>query len=77
MTIVPVVSTERILLDNGVRMPRLGLGVYRSRKGGGTRRAVLEALRVGYRHVDTARIYDNERGVGEGLVTVRDPRRVP
>src|SRR5439155_19178726 len=48
-------------------LPRLGLGVYRSKPGEETRRAVREALRVGYRHIDTARIYDNEKDVGAAL----------
>lgn len=51
-------------LHNGVEMPVLGLGVYQSTPGRETQRAVLEAFEVGYRHVDTARLYENERDVG-------------
>jgi len=63
-----------IRLDNGVEMPRVGLGVYQARPGQETRRAVLEALRLGYRHVDTASIYGNEKDVGEGLRASELPR---
>ena len=58
-------STVR--LNNDVRMPFLGLGVYQSPPGKVTRNAVNFALRVGYRHVDTARIYGNEADVGEAV----------
>ena len=65
-------NTKR--LDNGVEMPRVGLGVYQAQPGQETRRAVLEALRLGYRHVDTASIYGNEKDVGEGLRASELPR---
>ena len=61
-------------LRGGVRLPRLGLGVYRSAPGETTRRAVAEALAAGYRHVDTARIYGNERDVGEAVRNGPVPR---
>ncbi len=54
-----------VKLNNDVRMPILGLGVYQSPPGRVTRNAVNFALRVGYRHVDTARIYGDEADVGE------------
>lgn len=54
-------------LNNGVKMPLLGLGVFRTPSGEDTRRAVREALACGYRMIDTARIYCNEKGVGRGL----------
>jgi diketogulonate reductase-like aldo/keto reductase len=66
--------TEHLRLANGVNLPRLGLGVYRARKGEETRRAVAEALRAGYRHVDTARIYNNEEDVGEAVRASGLPR---
>jgi len=56
-----------MLLNDGHRIPRLGLGVYRARSGEPTRSAVREALRIGYRHIDTARIYDNESDVGAAI----------
>ena len=50
----------------GIRLPRLGLGTYRM-QGDVCRAAVESALELGYRHIDTAEMYDNEREVGEGL----------
>ena len=54
-------------LNNGVMMPRLGLGVYQSAPGQVTQKAVEYALKIGYRHIDTARIYNNESDVGTAL----------
>jgi methylglyoxal/glyoxal reductase len=54
-------------LNNGVTIPRLGLGVYQSPPGQVTQRAVEYALKIGYRHIDTARIYNNETDVGTAL----------
>src|SRR5207237_7778720 len=56
-----------VKLNNDVRMPILGLGVYQSPVGRVTPNGVNFALRVGYRHVDTARIYGNEADVGEAV----------
>jgi 2,5-diketo-D-gluconate reductase B len=60
--ITPVASVEA----QGARIPLLGLGTWELR-GRACTRVVEQALRLGYRHVDTAEIYDNEREVGEGL----------
>lgn len=54
-------------LNNGVKIPLLGLGVYQSPPGKMTGRAVSYALKIGYRHVDTAYIYGNESDVGKAL----------
>jgi diketogulonate reductase-like aldo/keto reductase len=62
-------------LRGGVEIPRLGLGVYQSRPGAETRHAVEAALRVGYRHVDTARAYGNEGDVAAGIAASGVPRR--
>jgi diketogulonate reductase-like aldo/keto reductase len=59
-------STPELLLNNGVSMPALGLGVFQSPPEE-TATAVETALRVGYRHIDTAAAYGNERQVGEGI----------
>jgi diketogulonate reductase-like aldo/keto reductase len=61
-------------LRGGVRIPLLGLGVYQSRPGEETRAAVEAALRVGYRHVDTARAYGNEGDVADGIAASGVPR---
>ena len=58
---------SKATLANGVEIPRLGLGVYQSPPGRTTRRAVKYALSIGYRHVDTASLYDNEEDVGIAL----------
>ncbi|QDE35581.1 aldo/keto reductase [Microbacterium foliorum] len=55
-----------LTLNNGVTLPAIGLGVFQSAPEE-TAAAVAEALRVGYRHIDTAAAYRNEREVGEGL----------
>ncbi|MEQ6897466.1 aldo/keto reductase [Microbacterium sp. KR10-403] len=59
-------SVPTITLNNHVEMPALGLGVFQSPPEQ-TAAAVAEALRVGYRHIDTAAAYGNERQVGEGI----------
>ena len=63
-----------VKLNNDVHMPILGLGVYQSPPGRVTRNAANFALRVGYRHVDTARIYGNEADVGEAVRESGVPR---
>ncbi|WP_411029449.1 aldo/keto reductase [Spongiimicrobium sp. 3-5] len=54
-------------LNNGIEMPYLGLGVYQSENGQEVVDAVKWALEAGYRHIDTASIYNNEEGVGRGI----------
>jgi 2,5-diketo-D-gluconate reductase A len=55
-----------VKLNNGVEIPQLGFGVFQI-KPEDTRAATLEALKVGYRHIDTAEMYGNEREVGEAI----------
>lgn len=57
---------DQITLNNGVTMPTIGLGVFQSAPEE-TATAVETALRHGYRHIDTAAGYANEREVGEGV----------
>ncbi|TVP39289.1 aldo/keto reductase [Candidatus Nitrosocosmicus arcticus] len=54
-------------LNNGVQIPRLGLGVYQIPPGKSTVKAVKYALEIGYKHFDTAKIYGNESDVGKAL----------
>jgi diketogulonate reductase-like aldo/keto reductase len=56
-----------VTLNNGVEIPVLGLGTYLSSEGERTKKAVLEALAVGYRHIDTAAFYRNERTIGVAI----------
>jgi methylglyoxal/glyoxal reductase len=58
---------SRARLNNGVEIPRLGLGVYQSPPGRITQHAVKYALNLGYRHIDTASLYGNEADVGMAL----------
>ncbi|WP_166907692.1 aldo/keto reductase [Mycobacterium sp. DL440] len=59
-------SVPTFTLNNGVNMPALGFGVYQTPPDE-TTEAVRVALETGYRHIDTAAAYGNERGVGEGI----------
>jgi diketogulonate reductase-like aldo/keto reductase len=61
-------TTPALTLNNGVTMPALGLGVFQSPPEE-TTAAVAAALRAGYRHIDTAAAYGNEREVGEAIHT--------
>jgi 2,5-diketo-D-gluconate reductase A len=59
-------TVPTITLNNGVEIPQLGFGVYQVPPEE-TREATLTALEVGYRHIDTAEMYGNEKGVGEAV----------
>jgi len=59
-------ATPTITLNNRVMLPALGFGVFQTPPDE-TATAVTEALRVGYRHIDTAEMYQNEAGVGQGI----------
>jgi diketogulonate reductase-like aldo/keto reductase len=61
-------------LNNGVSIPIIGLGVYQTAVGGETERAVRDALELGYRHIDTAKAYENERDVGRAVKESGVPR---
>ena len=56
-----------ITLNNGVKIPQIGLGVFRTPDGADTANAVKWAIEAGYRHIDTAKVYGNEKSVGEGI----------
>ena len=64
---------EMVTLNNGVRMPILGFGVYQMTDAE-CEASVLEALRIGYRLIDTAAIYGNEEAVGRALKASGVPR---
>lgn len=58
-------KNTRIKLNDGLTMPVVALGVWQSHEG--TKNAVLTALKNGYRHIDTAAVYHNEKAVGEAI----------
>ncbi len=62
-----------ITLNNGVEIPQLGFGVFQIEPEN-TRQATLTALETGYRHIDTAEMYGNEREVGEAVRDSGIPR---
>jgi diketogulonate reductase-like aldo/keto reductase len=64
----------KVKLNNGVEMPWFGLGVFLSNEGAEVENAVKVALQNGYRHIDTAAIYKNERGVGKAVKESGIPR---
>lgn len=64
---------EYVTLNNGIKMPKLGYGVFQT-PAEDTKRCVLEAIEVGYRSIDTAQAYGNEEGVGEALQECGLPR---
>jgi 2,5-diketo-D-gluconate reductase A len=61
-----VATVPTIRLNNGVEIPQLGFGVYQVPPED-TAEAVSTALEIGYRHIDTAEMYGNEKGVGEAV----------
>lgn len=60
-------ETKYAVLNNGVKMPTLGLGVWRVQDGSEVINAVKWAIEAGYRSIDTAAIYQNEDGVGTAI----------
>ncbi len=63
-----------VKLNNGIEMPQFGMGVYMVPEGPATVDAVTQALRLGYRHIDTAHAYQNERSVGKAVAESGIPR---
>ena len=68
-----MVLNENYTLSNGVKIPKIGLGTWLIPDGEAAQ-AVCDAVAMGYRHIDTAEAYGNERGVGEGVRTCGVPR---
>ena len=68
-----MIYTETYTLNNGVKIPKLGLGTWLLNDAQ-TAQAVRDAVKLGYRHIDTAQAYENEAGVGEGVRTCGVPR---
>lgn len=68
-----MILNEYFTLTNGLNIPKLGLGTWFIDDDKAAE-AVREAVKLGYRHFDTAQAYGNERGVGEGVRTASVPR---
>lgn len=68
MSVVPMIA-----LNDGTSIPQLGFGVFQIDPAE-TRAATLTALEIGYRHIDTAQMYRNEKGVGEAVAASGIPR---
>ena len=66
--------TDTVTLNNGVKMPRMGLGVWQVNEGREVEASVSAALRAGYRSIDTAAAYGNETGVGRAIKQSGIPR---
>ena len=60
------IFTDSYTLSNGVNIPKLGLGTWFIDDDKAAQ-AVIDAVGIGYRHIDTAQAYENERGIGEGV----------
>ena len=59
-------AVPNVVLNNGIEIPQLGFGVWRV-PSDQTRKVVATALEAGYRHIDTAKLYRNEDGVGAAV----------
>ena len=63
-----------VTLNDGTKIPQFGLGVYMVPEGTETENAVLDALKMGVRHIDTAHAYQNERSIGKAVKASGIPR---
>ena len=66
MSRIPAVAIPEVALNDGASIPQLGFGVFQIEPDR-TAEAVKAALDIGYRHIDTAEMYRNEKGVGQGI----------
>ncbi|MGI6667945.1 MAG: aldo/keto reductase [Acetivibrionales bacterium] len=64
----------KFTLHNGVEVPAVGLGTFRTKNGEEACRVICDAVEAGYRSFDTAMIYMNEEGVGQGIKSCGIPR---
>ena len=68
-----MILNETYKMNNDLEIPKIALGTWLI-DDGKVAEAVKEAVKIGYRHIDTAQAYENERGVGEGVRTCGIPR---
>ncbi|KAK7677793.1 hypothetical protein QCA50_019225 [Cerrena zonata] len=69
------VNSDVFTLNDGSKIPAIGLGTWRADKKGEAYQSVLVALKNGYRHIDTAKIYGNEDEVGQAIIDSGVPRK--
>lgn len=69
-----MIINETYTLSNDVKIPKIGLGTWQVKDGDEVYKSVLAALRNGYRHIDTAEGYQNEKGVGQAVLDSGIPR---
>ncbi len=62
------ILTDTYELHNGIQIPKVGFGTWQIPGGKDTYDAVSMALQAGYRHIDTAKAYRNEKSVGEAIL---------
>lgn len=70
----PTSISDYKTLRNGVHIPYLGLGIYKAESGTEVINAIHSAFEAGYRRIDTATFYENEKSVGEAIATSKLPR---
>lgn len=63
------ISEKHVILNNNVKMPIFGLGVWQMNDGKEVENSVRYALEIGYRSIDTAALYGNEKGVGNAVIS--------
>lgn len=68
------IKQKTVILNNHLEMPKIGLGVLFAKNGGEVENAILSALQLGYRKIDTASAYQNELGIGKAIKQSEVPR---
>ncbi len=64
----------KLEMNNKLKIPQIGLGVFSLKENDEAEKCCLEAFKLGYRHIDTAHLYGNEKGVGEAIRKSGIPR---
>ena len=60
-------SIPSLEMNNKLKIPQFGFGVFLIRDNDEAEKCCLEAFKLGYRHIDTSHVYGNEKGVGEAI----------